>query len=231
MGSDAKEIQRTIILEFPNLIPPVWWMLAPSELTVKVTISDCGYRQRHPIFVHSNGFLALYPASPRRPKPNPTFLSPPFQVAATCTTLNIGPWEGFSVLSANYGVTWYFHMCTKPHICGKLRKLLHILLPPPQVLNIDLGKTLHIYIEHEHIINVDTLSFYLEQDKELQNTVWQQGRNYSSHFFLSLSSDEYQQSHFSFTLGGSPIATCQALLNGSLGLDWLICKMLHDLKN
>lgn len=62
-------------------------------------------------------------------------------------------------------------MCTKPHICGKLRKLLHILLPPPQVLNIDLGKTLHIYIEHEHIVNVDTLSFYLEQDKELQNTV------------------------------------------------------------
>lgn len=31
---------------------------------------------------------------------------------------------------------------------------------------------------------MDALSFYLEQDKELQNTVWQQGRNYSSHFFF-----------------------------------------------
>lgn len=176
-------IQKTIILEFPNLIPPVWWMLAPAVLTVKVTAADCGYSQRHPIFVHSNAFLALYPASPRRPKPNPTFLSPPFQVAATCTSLNIRPWEGFFVLSASYGVTWYFHMCTKPHICRKLRKLLHILLPPPQVLNIDLGKTLHMYIDHEHIISLDTLSFYLEQDKELQNIMWQEDRNYSSHSF------------------------------------------------
>lgn len=77
-------------------------------------------------------------------------------------------------------------MCTKLHICRKLRKLLHILLPPPQVLSIDLSKTLHIHIEHEHIITVDTLSFYLEQDKELQNTVWQQGRNYSSHSFITV---------------------------------------------
>lgn len=78
-------------------------------------------------------------------------------------------------------------MCTKPHICGKLRKLLHISLPPPQVLNIDLGKTLYIYIDHEQILSVDSLSFYLEQDKELQNTVWQQSRNYSSHSFITVS--------------------------------------------
>lgn len=161
-------------------------MLAPTVLTVKVTATDCGYRQRHPIFVHSSTFLALYPASPCKPKPNPTFLSTPFQVAATCTSLNIGPWEEFFVLSASYGVTWYFHICTNPHICRKLRKLLHILLPPPQVLNIDLGKSLHIYIDHEHIISVDTHSFYLEQDKELQNTMWQQGRNYSSHSFITI---------------------------------------------
>lgn len=174
MGSDAKEIQRTITLEFPNLIPPVWWLLAPPVLTVKSQLLAVGTDRDIPcLFTPIDSWLFI-----------PTFLAPPFQVAATCTSLNIGPWEGLFVLSASYGVTWYFHMCTKPHICGKLRKLLHILLPPPQVLNIDLGKTLHIYIEHEHIVNVDTLSFYLEQDKELQNTVWQQGRNYSSHFFF-----------------------------------------------
>lgn len=86
-------IQRTIILEFPNLIPPVWGMLAPTVLTVGVTTTASGYRQRHPTFVHSNTFLARYPAAPRRPKPNPTFLSPPFQVAATFPSVNIG--KGF----------------------------------------------------------------------------------------------------------------------------------------
>lgn len=95
MGSDAKEIQRTIILEFPNLIPPVWWLLTPPVLTVKSQLLTVGKDRDIPyLFTPIDSWLFI-----------PTFLAPPFQVAATCTSLNIGPWEGFFVLSASYGVT------------------------------------------------------------------------------------------------------------------------------
>ena len=40
-------------------------------------------------------FLALYSPDPCRPESKPTFLSTPFQVAATFTSLNTGQWEGF----------------------------------------------------------------------------------------------------------------------------------------
>lgn len=93
-------------------------MLAPTVLTVKVTAADCGYRQRHPMFVHSNTFLALYPAAPCRPKPNPTFLSPPFQVAATFPSLNIGPWEGvfFYTFSQLWSNLVFSHVHKTPHV-------------------------------------------------------------------------------------------------------------------
>lgn len=109
-------IQRTIILEFPNLIPPVWGMLAPTVLTVGVTTTASGYRQRHPTFVHSNTFLARYPAAPCRPKPNPTFLSPPFQVAATFPSVNIGKGGFFCTFSQLWSNLIFSHVHKTPHL-------------------------------------------------------------------------------------------------------------------
>lgn len=42
-------------------------------------------------------------------------------------------------------------------------------------------------LEHEHIVIVDSLHFYLEQDKGLWNAMWQHSENYSSHSFITAS--------------------------------------------
>lgn len=67
---------------------------------------------------------------------------------------------------------FFLHVSKKTHVCRNLQQLVHILLPPPQALN-TIYVRLYTYstLEHEHIVSVDTLNFYLEQKKGLQNAI------------------------------------------------------------